>query len=258
MRNLQIKPEVAAILSVSIISERSVKLPDKKLSPQLYGAVNDVLSLAGGVWNKKAKAHLFATDPRERLGLALKTGTAVFDVENSAPALVAKAKKKTLQAFYTPPELADRLVKLAEINSRCICLEPSAGLAAISGAMVRAGAQSVTNVEIDPETARALRAMGLHVIEDDFLNVGPCRLGKFDRVVMNPPFAKDQDVKHVQHALQFLKTGGILVAVMASNVDRKCFDRLVAGLDYEVVPVESGAFKESGTNVATIILKIRN
>jgi hypothetical protein len=42
-------------------------------------------------------------------------------------------------------------------------------------------------------------------------------LGKFDRVVMNPPFDHGADIKHVEHARKFLKPGGRLVAVVANG-----------------------------------------
>ena len=71
---------------------------------------------------------------------------------------------------------------------------------------------------------------------------------------MNPPFTKGQDIKHVNHALQFLKPGGKLVAIMAGNDKSKWFDSLE--WCYEIEDVPAGAFKESGTNVATIIVTI--
>lgn len=48
---------------------------------------------AGGRWNRSAQAHVFAGDPRPKLGLMLETGVAVDE-------------QKKFQAFYTPPELA--------------------------------------------------------------------------------------------------------------------------------------------------------
>ena len=73
---------------------------------------------------------------------------------------------------------------------------------------------------------------------------------------MNPPFTKNQDVKHVAHALKFLADGGVLTSIMGSNTTRKQFTDLIAGREYEITDVPAGAFKESGTSIATIILRI--
>jgi 16S rRNA G1207 methylase RsmC len=32
-------------------------------------------------------------------------------------------------------------------------------------------------------------------------------LGTFDRIIMNPPFANADDIKHIMHALKMLKPG---------------------------------------------------
>ena len=42
-------------------------------------------------------------------------------------------------------------------------------------------------------------------------------LGTFDRIVMNPPFANADDIKHIMHALKMLKPGGRLVAICANG-----------------------------------------
>ena len=44
----------------------------------------------------------------------------------------------------------------------------------------------------------------------------PAGFGTFDRIVMNPPFSRDQDARHVNHAFSFLKPGGKLVAIVGS------------------------------------------
>ncbi len=40
----------------------------------------------------------------------------------------------------------------------------------------------------------------------------------FDRVVMNPPFERQQDIDHVSRAAGMLKPGGRLVSVMSAGV----------------------------------------
>ena len=78
---------------------------------------------------------------------------------------------------------------------------------------------------------------------------------------MNPSFSKQQDINHVENALQFLDSG-ILLSVMSpsikfrSNKKTKQFIDLISKYDYEIIDLPVGSFKESGTMVNTIILKI--
>lgn len=80
----------------------------------------------------------------------------------------------------------------------------------------------------------------------------------FDRIIMNPPFSNSQDAKHILHAYSLLKDGGTLVSVASSSIqtrEGKVYDEL-RELPIEWFEVNSGAFKESGTMVNTVILRI--
>ena len=83
---------------------------------------------------------------------------------------------------------------------------------------------------------------------------------------MNPPFSNFQDLKHVVHAYSMLEKGGILVAIIGANSlvrsqcnkeAGECVEILRSGKKFEVIPLPSGSFTESGTNVDTVILKIQ-
>jgi 16S rRNA G1207 methylase RsmC len=96
-------------------------------------------------------------------------------------------------------------------------LEPSAGtgnlIAAIRDAVEGA---RVYAVEINPTLCEHL----VEVVDKrcgDFLQMSGDVLGRFDRIVMNPPFDHGADIKHVEHARQFLAEGGRLVAIMANG-----------------------------------------
>ena len=124
----EISDEVRDVLARSTITATSVKLPSGQLERKLYEAVNKALEGAGGRWDRKSKAHLFDRDPREVLGLAVETGKAVN-------------LRTKLQAFYTPPELAEKMVAASGIANhravvrarandrfgRPLVLEPSVG-----------------------------------------------------------------------------------------------------------------------------------
>jgi hypothetical protein len=83
-----------------------------------------------------------------------------------------------------------------------------------------------------------------------------------DVVLMNPPFSKGQDVKHVTHALGFLKPGGRLVAIMGAGVtfrqDKRTneFRELVQAMGGTIERLPEGSFKSSGTMVNTVIVVI--
>ena len=95
---------------------------------------------------------------------------------------------------------------------------------------------------------------------DDGHRLGP--KGKFDRIVMNPPFANGQDIAHVTHALGMLKPTGVLVAIMSAGTrfrqDRKAtkFRALMTsrGAEWHDLPPDS--FAEAGTGVNTCIVKV--
>lgn len=241
MDDAKVTPEVRAVLERSTIEGNILKLPDEQLARPLYEAVNKVLGNAGGVWNRGKKGHVFPGDPRPKLGLALETGVAIDE-------------KKKFQAFFTPEDIANLVVGMGKVNG-CNVLEPSAGSGALMKACFAHGAQSVHAIEINPEHHAELSLYGATVIIQDFITIKPDP--QFDRVVMNPPFTKKQDLKHVAHALKFLKPGGRLVAIVQANRLQSDVEKMT-GHDYDVSTqsVDAGAFKESGTPIATQIVLI--
>lgn len=241
MANQTLTPDVRDILERSTITERQLALPEGQLPRSLYEAVNKAITFAGGKWDRSARAHVFLGDPRQKLGLMLETGIAIDE-------------KKQFQAFFTPPEVVGQVMLWADVEGHRV-LEPSAGNGALVGACLASGATQVDCVEINPEHRDALIGPRRVVTIADFLTVEPYR--EFSRIVMNPPFTKNQDIRHVEHALRFLAPGGRLVSIMFGNTDRKQWASLVKDRDYETRRVDRGAFKQSGTNIATIILFIQ-
>lgn len=171
------------------------------------------------------------------------------------------------QLYPTPADLAARMVELADIRMGSRVLEPSAG----TGALLRAlpgvlpwGAcrqtwVEVFAIEISPEVTKALRGENLaHTVRcADFLEITVTELGQFDCVLMNPPFSGASDIAHIQHARQFLKLGGRLVAICANGPRQQAILQPLAeesGGFYEPLPADT--FKEAGTSVNTALLMI--
>jgi SAM-dependent methyltransferase len=86
----------------------------------------------------------------------------------------------------------------------------------------------------------------------DFLEVAEGQ-GCFDKIVMNPPFKNGDDIKHIKHAIKFLRPGGRLVALCANGPRQR--EQLMPLADtWEDLP--QGTFKDSGTMVNAAMLTI--
>jgi len=100
-----------AILSRVTISGTTIALTCGQLERSAYLAVNAILEHIGGKWSRKLKAHVFDGDPTDRLEQVLLTG------EIDPP--------KDYGYFPTPPEIALKLIEMAEIEPGMFVLEPS-------------------------------------------------------------------------------------------------------------------------------------
>lgn len=209
-----------------------------QLDRKLYERTNKALEAMGGKWNRSAKAHVFAFDPRPQVEGLLDSGT--LEVKRDG-------------FFETPHAVVSRMLELLDIRPFHLVLEPSAGMGAIAKAVAAKGA-NVYCVESNTQRAEALNKMGFNVWQEDFLSMAD-DWQRFDFVIMNPPFEELQDVDHVQHAYKMLCDGGTLVSIMSespffrNDTKSKNFREwleLVGGYS-EKLP--EGSFKESGTGV---------
>lgn len=132
-----------------------------------------------------------------------------------------------LSQYFTPPELAQRVVEWAGLvwaggmPRHMRVLEPSAGNGALVRPLVAAGAE-VTAVEIDARYCDELDlANPRHIVNEDFLSVEPSKWF-FDLCVMNPPYENGLDVQFILHALKFApRVVGIFTDRIMFGVERK-------------------------------------
>jgi 16S rRNA G1207 methylase RsmC len=117
--------------------------------------------------------------------------------------------------------------------------------------MVKAYGHRCFGYEYHPARAAAAKAKSHPVICGNFLESHP--VPDYDVVVMNPPFYGRHYVKHVRHALKFLKPGGTLVAILPATAH---YDHQELQGHWKDLPVAS--FAEAGTNVPTGLLRIRS
>ena len=159
------------------------------------------------------------------------------------------------QLFPTPPEIAERMVSMADIQPGQSVLEPSAGTGNILTAIMNDNnAGAVVAVEINQTLAdRLRREYPLSIIHcQDFLEYDRGIYG-VDRVVMNPPFQDATDIKHIKHALDMLKPSGRLVALCANGPrQREAFMDMAE--HWEDLPAGSFAQQGTGVNVALMVL----
>ncbi len=168
------------------------------------------------------------------------------------------------QLFPTPAAVAARAVELLEIEEGQEFLEPSGGTGALVDAVLSACPTAKPFiVEINSALAEALAtkyaapeddAAGQcrNVLQGDFLECNG-NLGRFARIVMNPPFANGADIRHIEHAATMLKPGGRLVAICANGPRQQSQLRPKAS-HWEELP--AGSFTDQGTAVNTALLLI--
>lgn len=207
-----------------------------------YVRVDKVLKSIGAKWNRSKGGHVL-TEPESR---------------ERFEALLAEGKVEPIDKmgyFPTPERLVDLLVDLADVHANHTVLEPSAGRGAIVERVLQMGVapENLWAVEIQPKHAEHLSLPNLLV--EDFMAAEFPLL--FDRVVMNPPFERQQDIDHVTKAFSLLAPGGKLVSVMGAGAltgERRkniAFADLVGQHGYHI-PNAANSFKASGTAVNTI------
>jgi hypothetical protein len=168
------------------------------------------------------------------------------------------AVSKDLQFYWSPPAVIDAALEFASVwDSRTYSgtrpalrvLEPSCGDGRILDAIAQRGYRAL-GVEYHPGRAAEARAKGHSVLTANFLDQPATP--DFDRVVMNPPFYGRHYLKHVRHALDFLKPGGVLVSILPATAH---YDHGELQGEWRDLPVAS--FADAGTNVPTGMLRMR-
>jgi phospholipid N-methyltransferase len=170
--------------------------------------------------------------------------------------------------FPTPKPVARKLHAYADIKRGMTVLEPSAGNGLLADAIREFNEDNnIHNVQIDViernyDLQEILRLKGYNIVSNDFLEFNR---KKYDRIIMNPPFEKGQDIIHVRHAYDLLKPGGRLVAIMSGGikwgissdkVEFRTFVDLRNGMIREL-PEGSfkSAFKPTGVSTVMVVLE---
>lgn len=160
------------------------------------------------------------------------------------------------QLFPTPEDVAERMIDAADLSPGLLVLEPSAGTGNLVRAILARGADVVA-CEIAPKVAEqfALDFPSASLVVGDFLAQSVESLGgPFARVVMNPPFHRGDDARHILHAAEMVAPGGVLVGLCYEG--RAFREELLDWCSsWERLPPNS--FKEAGTRADVIMVTMR-
>ncbi len=156
---------------------------------------------------------------------------------------------KDLQFYWTPEPVAEALLDFGWIKSGQRVLEPSCGEGHILDILRLRGCSSL-GIEYHAKRAAQAKAKGHSVAVGNFLEQPP--VDEFDAVVMTPPFYGRHYAQHVRHAYKFLRPGGYLVAVLPASAR---YDHKELEGEWQDLPVAS--FRDAGTNIPTVILRMR-
>lgn len=249
---MQITTDVLNALGDSRV-EGNMLFLGAQLERKLYVRANKVLEAAGGKWNRKEKAHIFETDAADRIDQILMTGS-------------IEIPRDEYNFFPSPQHIVDRMVKRTSPKPGDRVLEPEFGDARIIKTVMAAAPDAhITGVELNIERFNAAQnafalSRNTTLIHADFLDYRTDL--KFDVIIMNPPFLKRADIKHLNHALDLLAEGGRLDAIMPSSLEFRQDSLTVAlrqrikSLGGTITPLPEGTFKQSGTMVNTVIVEI--
>ncbi len=221
-----------------------------KLSDEEYDKVKPFVEHLGGHWRERYNCFVFPEDVRD-----------LFEKypSKSFSASAEYLWREKTQFFPTPKLVAERVVELAEIETHHIVLEPSAG----QGALLDCIKVDCPIMCVEPllENVEILRNKGYVCYRGEFENYYSPDI-QYDRIIMNPPYANQNDIKHVKMAYDMLAKGGILVAVISENAlyyqtDLSIeFNEFLTKENVFVEAVSPRAFEESGTTIETVIIKI--
>lgn len=236
------------VLQQCTVDGNVVRLPEGQLDRKLYQEVAKSLELIGGKWKGgKVFGFVFPHNPTELLE-QIATGE-------------KRNLKKEFQFFATPPDIADWIVsQFAFLSNEHSILEPSAG----QGSIVNAINKELPNKQIqcyelmDINRSILTKIPTVELIGEDFL----LNSRKFDRIIANPPFTKNQDIEHIYKMYDSLNVGGRLVSIaskhweLSSNKKETEFRAWLEGVGAEIYPIQKGAFKESGTMVESCVIVV--
>lgn len=241
----------------------------KDITDDEYDRLRWVMESYGGRWNERCKGFKFNEFDDEKLK-SIKADLSVGFVN-----LSEEKRNRERDAFFpTPVKVVDKMIETANLKPDSIMLESSAGTGRILDEAKKV-INSIDNfvvIEMNGERQRILRNKGYKVdfngtFEDSLKDSETLKkIKNCDKVVINPPFKNDSDVKHLLISYMFCADNADVVSILQENslyYDRqihrvfKEFLSLIGKDAYEVVSLPAGSFKDELTTVDTVIFHIK-
>jgi len=240
---------------ISPDNEYIIKLPNFQMPSEVYQIIKKKLNKIGGKWiGGKIQGFKFDFAPRLLLE----------DIKNGKDINL----KKDYQFYATPQKIANEMVEKLELKDNVSILEPSAGRGNLIKSIPNNDTYEVYYFELMPQNLELLEKnlknkefKKLEFLGTDFLEYNGNM--KFDRIIANPPFSKNQDIIHTKKMFELLNDNGVMVVITSTswyNGKQKKqieFKEWLNSIKHDIIFIDSGSFKESGTNVKTIMLKIK-
>lgn len=199
-----------------------------RLSGGIRKMIDEAIEQIGGA--PQGHVHVFDYPPMEVVSEVVKLG---------------KVPDKVSHQFYsTSPELAKEFVEWVGVQDSALCYETSAG----TGSIAKHMPLQTYCVEVDRLRAMALDKMGFDVKQADFLRLSPADLhGEVDFVLMNPPYARGAWMAHIEHAVQFVRYGGAIGAILPEGARRKM--PVILGVEVEFSEPKKNCFPDASISV---------
>jgi phospholipid N-methyltransferase len=249
MLNKTIKSETMTALEFigqCTISGNDLIFPNITLNRDTYNEVKKLLEGINGKWNKKINGFSFNSPIEKEIAR-------ILDGEKIN-------LNKQFQFFETPDIICRQMAEAVEIKPNSKILEPSAGRGAIINAIHAVCPDVKVDVcELMPQNIEVLKQMeNVTIVGEDYLQYSPST--KYDIILANPPFTKNQDIKHLQKMYNDLAIGGVMVCItsrhwqIANNKEEKSFKQWLQNKSHKIVEIPRKTFEK--TPIDTLLIKI--
>ena len=233
----------------------------EQLPSKAYSKLKGLLERLGGKWSKNHQGFAFTRDPKLVIERVLACGARNINKFHLYP---------STEAVFEHMVSWTALNYLGASGKRIKVLEPSIGTGFLANSLLAYGEKEnrsfdIQGYDIDPINVVCCEEQGYQVEQKDFLTVEPSK--KFDLVMMNPPFNRNEFIKHIRHALKFLTPNGVLISVIPVGwledinssdrewlLERICCDSNDSLVKGDFLP--PGTFE--GTSVETTIIQLNS
>lgn len=263
------KKDLEALVNKLDSAQRYTILGCDGLTDEEYDYLKFIVESHGGRWSERCKGFKFDKLDKQTLD-SIKSDILVGFVNMSE-----EKRNRERDAFFpTPVKIVDKMIEIAGLKPDSIMLESSAGTGRILDE-ARKIINSLDNfvvIELNESRQQVLRNKGYHVdfggtFEDSLKDPEILKkLKRCDKVVINPPFKNDMDVKHLLISYMVCADKADIVSIMQENslyynrsIHRvfKEFLNLIGKDAYEIKSLPAGSFKSEMTTVDTVIIHIK-